>query len=107
VEQRRLEGHGGAATSVAFDPGGLEDHQFAGGDRTAYRARQARAFGADRADDFARLALDQRGAGNVAFDAAIDVQVSRGRDIALDGDVGAEHREGSSTHRIPSGPGCL
>jgi hypothetical protein len=38
--------------------------------------------------------LNKAGAGNVAIDAAVNVQVSLGRDVALDGNVRAEHGKG-------------
>ena len=44
--------------------------------------------------DFAALALNQRGAGDIALDPAIDVEVGAGADIALDRQVGAEDRKG-------------
>ena len=62
---------------------------------------EARAVGGDRAFDAARFALHQRGADDVAFDRAVDVEVGRGLDVALDGDVGADHREGRAVSHGP------
>ena len=78
---------------VAFDHRAFQDHQLAHGDRALDGAGKARGFGADRAFDAAALALHQRGAVDVAVDRAVDMQVGGGGDVALDGDVGADHRE--------------
>jgi hypothetical protein len=79
---------------VTIDLGGFENDQLARSDRTIDGSRKARAFGLHSTGDGACFALHQAGAGDIAFDRAIDVEIGRSLDIALDGDVGSENRKG-------------
>ena len=72
-----------------------------GHDRSIDEACEACDIGGDAAPDFAFRALDERGAGQVAFDLAIDMQVDRSADIAGDENVAADNRKG-----CVFSPGC-
>jgi hypothetical protein len=79
---------------VAGDLGSLEDHEFTRGDRSLDGAGKPGGFRLDRALDRAGFALDERGAGDIAFDRAIDMQICRSGDVAGDREVRSEDREG-------------
>jgi hypothetical protein len=87
---------------VAFDPRAAQDDQLAHGDGALDLTREARVLRLDRPFDAARFALHQRGAGDVAFDRAVDVQIGAGRNIAPDDDIRADHRKGAAV--VSHGP---
>ena len=79
---------------IAVDPRAFQHHQFAHIDRAAHGAREPRGFSGHAAHNLTAFALDQRGAADIAFNVAIDVQVGGGGDVALDFDIGSEDRKG-------------
>lgn len=79
---------------IAFDPGCLQNDQFAGLDRPFDCAGKPRALRDHRALDLTTFALNDAGASQIAFDCAINMQISRGRNVAFDCDIGTDHGKG-------------
>ena len=69
---------------VAEDPRAGLDDQGARRDRAFDRAGEPRVVGMDDAGDDALVALDELGAADVAVDAAVDMELGVGGEIAAD-----------------------
>ena len=87
VDRDRLIG------DVAHDPRARLDEQGAHVDRAFDRAGDPRLVGIDVAGDRAGLALDELGAADVAVDAAVDMELRVGGEIAADQHFGADEGE--------------
>lgn len=78
---------------IAGDPSSALHRQLTNRYRAFNGTGKARAFRADVACDAAFAALDERTAINVAVDPTIDVQISRGGDVAGYDHIGPQHRK--------------
>src|SRR6188768_2669735 len=93
VDRSAVLDRDGLILDIPGDPRGALDRQLAHRYRSVDRARYAGHLGFHRSADPAVRALHQVAAIDVAIDAAIDVQIGGGGDIAGDDDVGPEHRK--------------